>query len=283
MISCSVLLPDEAPRYSRLTFPLYRNALLDLGSNASTVAVGADVLGAPWALALGHVTRARDGLLLSIAVTERARRRGIATQLMVEIEQALRARGVERLVTSYRADRPHGTAVARLLERRGFQHPANQSIVELRYRLTRLLEAPALNVPCPGAEVVPFSTDRLAPLMLLEEDSGLSPAKVSPDTSDPTLATLITMHGKVAACVLGYRADAETGHIRLLFVRRELRRGGLGAFATRCFVLRLLDLGLTHLSCEVRLSDQAWLPFADGKLGPVADSRLILRSAHKLF
>ena len=281
MLAVSVLRPGRAAAYAPLSFPRHRSDLLDLGPPGGTVAVGADVRGEPWGLALAQLTGAGVGRLQSVAVIERARRRGLATRMLAELERALRARGVSRLVAAYRGDRPHSEATARLLARRGFEHFPDQSVLQLRYSSARLLGSPALNLPCEGAEVVPFSPERLEPLLRLDEPSGLAPANVLPGASDPTLATLVALDGEVAACVLGYRAAPETGHVTLLFVRREVRRRGLGAFAVRGFVLRFVEQGLTYLSCEVRLSNSASLPFTDGKLAPLIDSRAVVHSVGK--
>jgi ribosomal protein S18 acetylase RimI-like enzyme len=281
VLSVSVLRPHEAAAYAPLCFPRHRGDLLDLGSPGRTVAVGANVLGEPWGLALAQLTGSGVGRLQSVAVIERARRRGLATRMLAELETALRARGVSRLVASYRGDRPHSEAAARLLGRRRFEHFPDQSVLQLRYRSARLLESPALNLPCEGAEVVPFSPERLEPLLRLDESSGLAPANVLPGANDPTLATLVALDGEVAACILGYRAAPETGHVTLLFVRREIRRRRLGAFAARGFVLRLVEQGLTYLSCEVRLSNNACLPFTDGKLASLIDSRVVVHSVGK--
>ncbi|HQR46105.1 MAG TPA: GNAT family N-acetyltransferase [Thermoanaerobaculia bacterium] len=264
-----------------LAFPRYRRDLLDLGPKGRAVAVGADVLGEPWGLALVGLADAGAARLLSVAVIERARRRGLATRMLAELEENLRARGVSRLVAAYRGDRPHSQATDRLLRRRGFEPLPGQPVLELRYRTARLLESPALYLPCEGAEVVPYSAERLGPLLELGEESGLAPANVLPAANDPTLATLVALDGEVAACMLGFRAAPDTGHVALLFVRRELRRRGLAAFATRGFVLRLVEQGLAYLSCEVRLSNAACLPYTDGKLAPVIDSRAIVHSVGK--
>jgi ribosomal protein S18 acetylase RimI-like enzyme len=281
LLSVSVLRPEEAAAYAPLAFPRHRNDLLDLGPVGKTVAVGADVLGEPWGLALAGLSGAGVGCLHSVAVIERARRRGLATRMLTELETALCTRGVSRLVASYRGDRPHSGATARLLRRRGFELLPDRSVLEIRYRTARLLESPALNLPCDGAEAVPYSSERLEPLLQLEEESGLAPANVLPGANDPALATLVELDGEVAACVLGYRATPETGHVTLLFVRRALRRRGLGAFAVRGFVLRLAEQGLTNLTCEVRLSNAACLPFTDGKLASLIESRAVVYTVGK--
>lgn len=107
------------------------------------------------------------------------------------------------------------------------------------------------------------------------------PASVPAHANDPELATLVTLDGSVAACVLGFRIDAETGYLMLLFVHPERRRRGVGAFATRAFLLRLREHGMKYIRCEVRLDNAACLPFADGKLAPVVATRSILRGAFK--
>ena len=175
----------------------------------------------------------------------------------------------------------HSEATDRLLRRRGFEPLPGQPVLEIRYRTARLLESPALYVLCEGAEVVPYTPERLEPLLELGEESGLAPASVLPAANDPTLATLVALDGEVAACMLGFRVAPDTGHVALLFVRRELRRRGLAAFATRGFVLRLVEQGLAYLSCEVQLSNAACLPYTDGKLAPVIDSRAIVHSVGK--
>jgi ribosomal protein S18 acetylase RimI-like enzyme len=281
VLSISVLRPGDAAAFAPLAFPRHRSDLLDLGPPGNTVAVGADVLGEPWGLALAGLTGEAVGRLHSVVVIERARRRGLATRMLAEFEPVLRARGISRLVASYRGDRPYSVATERLLRRCGFEPLPDQSVLELRYRAARLLESPALNLRCDGAEVVPYSPERLEPLLQLYEESGLAPANVLPGASDPALATLVAVEGEVAACVLGYRAAPDAGHVTLLFVRRELRRRGLGAFAVRGFVLRLVEQGLAHLTCEVRLSNAACLPFTDGKLAPLIDSRAFIHSVGK--
>lgn len=283
MLAVSRLGPDEAAAYTPLAFPRYRHGLLDLGPHGRTVAVGADVLGDPWGLALAQVTDAHLGLLRSVVVIERARRRGLASWMLLELEAALRARGVQRLVAFYRGDRPHSEAVAGLLARCGFEHSSDRSVLELRYRVARAIESPALNLPCAGAEVVPFTAARFEALLSLDEASGMAPANVPPDANDPALAILVALRGEMAACMLGFRADTETAHVTLLFVRREFRRARLATFATRAFLLRLMELGLVNLSCEVRLNNLASLSFVDGKLAPMIESRAIVHGAHKAF
>ncbi len=281
MLSVSVLRPDEAAAFAPLVYPRHRSDLRDLWPSGRTVAVGAEVLGEPWGLALAGLMGEGVARLHSVVVMERARRRGLATRMLAELESALRAGGVSRLVSSYRGDRPFSVATERLHRRCGFEPLPDQSLLELRYQTARLLESPALNLPCADAEVVPYGPERLEPLLQLREESGLAPANVQPGASDPTLATLVALEGEVAACVLGYRAAPDTGHVTLLFVRRDLRRRGLGAFAVRGFVLRLVEQGLAHLTCEVRLNNAACLPFTDGKLAPMIDSRAVVHSVGK--
>jgi ribosomal protein S18 acetylase RimI-like enzyme len=280
LFSLSTLEPADAPAYAALAFPRHRQLLLlDAGASGTTVAIGASVLGEPRGLALAGPVRGPVTALLSVVVAPDARRVGLATRLLEELEGALRARGVGVVVAPYRADRAHSEAVARLLARRGFE--PLRSVVELVYPIERLLEAPALNVACPGAAVVDFTPERVAPLLELHEPSEITPATVPPEASDPALATLVAIDGEVAACVLGHRAGPETAYIQLLFVRRELRRQGLAAFATRSFLLRLLDCGIPRVSCEVSLDNTASLPFADAALAPYAEHRAIVHVVRK--
>ena len=61
---------------------------------------GAGVPGEPWGVALAGLTGGAVGRMQSVAVIERARRRGVATQMLAELKTALRAGGVSRFVAS---------------------------------------------------------------------------------------------------------------------------------------------------------------------------------------
>ena len=64
------------------------------------MAAGAGVLDEPWGVALAGLTGGAVGRMQSVAVIERARRRGVATQMLAELKTTPRAGSVSRFVAS---------------------------------------------------------------------------------------------------------------------------------------------------------------------------------------
>ena len=280
MPAISILEPRDAPAYRSLAFPRHEPLLVhDLGASGTTVAAGAWNAGAPRGLALAGPTGGEVAALHAVVVSEDARRQGVATRLLEALESTVRLRGVRRLVASVRGNRPHSDAVSRLLARRQFE-PV-RSVVEIVYPIARLLHAPALAAPCRGAAVVACTPERMAPLLGLSDPSGMAPANVAPEDNDPELATLIARDDIVAGCVLGRRITADTVYMSLLFVRPELRRSQVAAFAVRQFLHRMIERGFERLSCEVSVDNSACLALADIALGEYAEHRAVVHVVEK--
>ena len=216
--------------------------LHDVGASGTTVAVGATVRGMPIGLALAGPLGGEVAALHGIVVAPPARRRGVGTGLLQALEAAVRGRGVRRLVGAHHANRPDSEAIVRLLARARFERV--RSVVELVFTVSRLIQAPVLGVSCRGAEVVSYTTERMAPLLAMREPSRIDPATIRAEDNDADLATVVAIDGQVAACALARRAGPDTAYLSLLFVRPELRRRRwLAAFILKRFLDRLVERG----------------------------------------
>ena len=280
MRAYSLLTPEEAPAYRSLAFPRHAALLVDdLGPGGTTVAVGASCAGVPCALALAGPV-GEVAALYAIVVAPHVRRRRIGTQLITELEAVLRTRGVRRLIGSHRGDRPDSEAVTRLLARSDFARV--RSVVELVYPVARLEKAPVLDVTCRGAELVPFTPERVAPLLELQEPPELLRAAFEPHAYDPDLSVLVALDGETAGCMLARRIGADVAYCPLLYVRPELRRRTrLAAWVLKCFLRRLTERGVVRFSCDVSLDNTASLAFTDEKLGVYACHRAVVHIVAK--
>ena len=280
-VSYRLLEPGDVAGYRSLAFPRHQPLLRhDIGASGTILAVGAS-RGAACGLALAGPTDRETASVHAVVVAPEARHQGVGAGLLEALEAAVRARGVRRLVASHRGDRPMSGAVSRLLARRGFV-PV-RSVIEIIYPMAPMIQAPYLDLSCPGAAVVAYSPERLAPLLQAEEPSGMAPANVAPEDNDPVVATLVAMDGEVAACVLGRQQTAETVYMSLLYVRPELRRSHLSAFALKAFLGRMLARGFTRFSCEISTDNDACLGLAVTNLGEYAEHRALVHMLGKLL
>ena len=109
----------------------------------------------------------------------------------------MQGRGVRRLVGAHRADCPDSEAIVRLLARARFERV--RSVVELVFTVSRLIQAPVLGVSCRGAEVVSYTTERMAPLLAMREPSRMDLAAVGAEDNDADLATVVAITDRSAA------------------------------------------------------------------------------------
>ncbi len=117
-----------------MTFPSFRALLTNQDKIAHPVAVGALLDGEPVGLALGGLPFVPDRApeLVSLYVAPEHRRSGIASELLVRLEQEMAARGCTEIETVFTSNKPGSREFAALLAKYGW------SVPEMRMLLIKL-------------------------------------------------------------------------------------------------------------------------------------------------
>ena len=151
-VGCQRLNRELAQRYRALTLPAYRHLLnLEPQPCAPTegdrrlvypVAIGAMRKRSPIGLALGTLPlkEADHPRLVSLYVTPRERRSGVASALLRALEEAVRERSFDRLSTVYRSEMPWAASFEALLHKLDWSPPRPHEILT-RFRLSEAMES----------------------------------------------------------------------------------------------------------------------------------------------
>jgi ribosomal protein S18 acetylase RimI-like enzyme len=106
----------SAATFCNLTFHAYQYVLYQLRADGNTVGIGALAGGQTAGLILGEAVDGK-GTILSLAVGQAYRNRGIGSALMRAMEKELAARGASTLTLTYVTEKPTTAALVRVLEK----------------------------------------------------------------------------------------------------------------------------------------------------------------------
>jgi len=264
------LLPTDRAAVTDMTFPAYRHLLtlrpaLRLPSEpeqrlVQAVGLVARVGEQPVALALAECpVRPEDGVpeLLSVYVTARARRQGVATALVAAMEaELLGARGASSIEAVYTTGKPSIAAVERIFETRGWDAPTVRTVT-VRFTMAEALATPwygRMGLLPSGAQIFSWADLTAAERQALQESNArtpwiansLQPWRHDQVGFDRISSVGLRYRGEVVGWVINHRIDATTVRFTCSYMRKDLSR--------RARIVPLYSEALRRLSetdCEV--------------------------------
>ena len=234
---------DEVP--APWTFPSYRHLLAlepttrfekrGASGLVKPFAFVAEAKGRPVGLILGCLPLEESpaqGELLSLFVDAEHRRRGVATRLVAELEEALAAEGCESLEAVYMTGSPYIDAVEKALARRSWQEPTVRMVV-IKGTLDEAMNTPWYNRyrQRKDFELVPWSEvfEQIDELKEAHrEDSwiaeDLEPWKFDMSYVEPHSSMGVLLHGELVGWIINHRVDDETVRVTNAHLRPDLSR-----------------------------------------------------------
>jgi GNAT superfamily N-acetyltransferase len=236
-----ILEPDskEWPAFSALTYPGYRDLLLDSEAGERRFGVGYELFCQPVGLALASVDDNNVAWLLSVLVLEEFRNKGIATDLLARLADEASRRGCTQLRTVYPAGKPATPALERLLQKQGWAPPRPRHLV-CRSRgqdVERMMRAKWMNAyPLPaGFQLFPWAEATPEELARLPESLAPDPTfkeELSPffgrQEFEATNSLGLRYQGEIVGWMLTRRLAAGLILYDRLFVRQAFQRTGRG-------------------------------------------------------
>lgn len=218
-----------------MTYLSYVPRLLTLTPNGPIAAVAARAE-EPVGLALAEIAPEGDtATVLSLFVADAFRRRGIGTQLLRQLEDELRRRGVHQAVQVFASEKASTPALEKLLDRRGWGvarprmflcQARRQALLALRDRpLLRRRPFPPGYTVIPWREVTAQERQRVGSWL----ESGLAPAYVNPfreeEKQDAATSLALRHQGELVGWLITHRIAPETLRFTNLFVREDTIKG----------------------------------------------------------
>jgi GNAT superfamily N-acetyltransferase len=171
--------------------------------------------------------------LLSISIVPAWRRRGVASRLMLSLEEELRQRACVSLTTGYTTRMPAWRQLERLLAACRWSPPEASMLMSMGY-IREVAKAPWLNALCeapPGFELFEWSQLGIGERAQLQEDvaAGTIPRGLSPfadeEDSEPTISVGVRHNNEVVAWMIVIRSPWVPNALcyRSQFVRPQMR------------------------------------------------------------
>lgn len=241
------LAPPVRRDFLAMTFPAYRH-LLDLapsrrhldaveGKPVQPLAFGAFHSAEPIGLLLAELPLDGPGSaeVLSLFVTTAFRGRGVATQLLVRLEEELRGRGFGRVTGVYMTGQPGIPALERVLEKSGWEPPVTRMLT-IRFTLdearrTRWFDRFPLGSDYevfPWVELTPREREELvrsqSEKRWIAED--LEPWKFDRDGFEPVSSLGVRRCGLVVGWVINHAISDRVVRFTCSYIRKDLGRRG---------------------------------------------------------
>jgi GNAT superfamily N-acetyltransferase len=216
--------------FRTLTFPAYQYVLQQLRSDGPIVGIGAWVGGHPAGLVLGEAVNGK-ATVLSIAVDNAYRNRGIGSALLRAMEKELAARGASTLTLTYVTEKPSTPALVRVLEKCEWPAPEPKHLVCTSDK--RMYTAPWManyTLP-PEFEVFPWvelsAADRAA-LELSQQTEGWIPEGLSPfayeGSIEPANSLGIRFKGEVVGWLITQPREPDAVCYSCSYMRPDLQK-----------------------------------------------------------
>ena len=232
MLIADLLNTTTAPAFAALTFPRFRERLLNLASFPQTVAVGASQMGRQVGLVVGNVQK--DGLKAlasSVYVLPQYRNSGVATELLGRLEDELRQRGCNQIGGHYQTGKPSASAVEKVLAKRDWEAPALDTIVFMLDGARLLSGAKWLQtlgeLP-PGFSFFPWRDLSADEQQAIAGQQDWIPDFVTPHANhefEPHSSIGLRFNGEIVGWYIHRHLDAETVTVEA-WVKPELHRVG---------------------------------------------------------
>jgi GNAT superfamily N-acetyltransferase len=282
--------PSMADVCTSMTFPAYRHLLplrpvarhpeqgdQKLVQPVGVVALaGTGILG----LALAEVPLATDGVpeLLSLFVDEGLRGRGVATTLVLQLEEELAAKGCAELRAVYMTGKPSIPAVERVFAKRGFSAPEARTVT-LRFTPTEALQTPWFRriklsseyEVVPWAEITPAERERIQSSNAEKPwiAGGLEPWKHDRNFH-PVSSLGLRYKGEVVGWVINHQVTADTVRFTCSFMRKDLGRRGRIMPLYTISLERLREAGCQQCTFVTPVSYKTMVEFARKRCAPWA-------------
>ncbi len=235
MLAIVKLGPAEGPAFRQLTFPRFRQLLLNSGPDQPIIAVGAYFFGQPAGLALAqYYPESGSANFLSVSVTPSHRGNGLGAALLESLEDLAARCGSRQAFLTYRTGPAGNPALERLLFKRGWSPPS----VAWYYFLTsrKIAQAPWLQQTPPL--LTGFSIFEWEGLTLVEKEQverliatdyrySDAPFYQANLPYEPLNSLGLRYQGEIAGWILTSRFSPETIGYTGVFVRSDYRQMGL--------------------------------------------------------
>lgn len=264
----------EAERFGALTFSRYRGTLLkSAAAESPTLSIGARADGAPIGLLLAE-RRGSTFHLLSLAVSEGWRRRGVGLRLLSELAVAARDRRARELEARWEQGRAHSQAVAELVSRAGFGPPTVAALMGRAEVGGRLREAPWLDRATLPAG---YRAERWSARLPVEAAALPShPPDLSPLSEAEAIehgnSLWLTRDDEIVGWQVTHRIAPRSIRYTALFVRDDLQSFGLAIPMLAASILAQLDtpLGVEAPGASFLVGSErpAMTRFVRRRLGP---------------
>ncbi len=234
MLQLELLNPLTALPYQAFTFPTFRARLQRLGP--LSIAIGAVKAGCPVGLVLAELSPdLRVAEVLSIFVTPAARRSGVGTALLTQLEQTLAERGCTEVQMVFMTGKPAIAALEQLLEKRHWTAPEPRMIV-CKSTIDRITQAPwmAQNRLPASFTLFPWHELTAAERDTLHQEqqtatwfpADLAPLAQEQENLEPLNSLGVRYQGSVVGWVMTHRLNADTIRYTCSFIRADLQRRG---------------------------------------------------------
>ena len=265
-----------AAQYRSMTFPAYQGLLNFNSADVAPLAIGTLQNEAPAGLAL-LVTNpsAGEAELLSIFVSPRLRRNGIALELMQRTLEYCKTQNIQKISASYMSGQDSTQTLENIFNKTGWTAPQTRMLV-VRCSLDSIKSAPWLNryaLP-KGYEVLPWAQVTTAEREALRV-SNLEKPWIAPDlvpfdfeeNYKPVTSVALRVNGAIVGWCLTHAVE---GMLRFTcaFVRKDLQRLGRLLLLWDEVVARMPHAGCTVGMWTIRLSSKSMVDFARKHMQP---------------
>ena len=265
-----------AAQYCSMTFPAFQGLLNFNSAVVAPLAIGTLQNEAPAGLAL-LVTNpsAAEAELLSIFVSPRLRRNGIALELMQRTLAYCKTQNIQKISASYMSGQDSTQTLENIFNKTGWTAPQTRMLV-VRCSLDSIKSAPWLNryaLP-KGYEVLPWAQVTTAEREALRV-SNLEKPWIAPDlvpfdfeeNYEPVTSVALRVNGAIVGWCLTHAVE---GMLRFTcaFVRKDLQRLGRLLLLWDEVVARMPHAGCTVGMWTIRLSSKSMVDFARKHMQP---------------
>ena len=265
-----------AAQYRSMTFPAYQGLLNFNSADVAPLAIGTLQNEAPAGLAL-LVTNpsAAEAELLSIFVSPRLRRNGIALELMQRTLAYCKKQNIQKISATYMSGQDSTQTLENIFKKTGWALPQTRMLV-VRCSLDSIKSAPWLNryeLP-KGYEVLPWAQVTTAEREALRV-SNLEKPWIAPDlvpfdfeeNYEPVTSVALRVNGAIVGWCLTHAVE---GMLRFTcaFVRKDLQRLGRLLLLWDEVVARMPHAGCTVGMWTIRLSSKSMVDFARKNIQP---------------
>jgi GNAT superfamily N-acetyltransferase len=257
---------NTASIYEKFTFPLYRPLLLEIKPEGNIIALAVhDKLEQPIGLIVAEIRESKPAKILSIFVEPNYRCQGIATALLMGLEQELQLRDCTQVKLDYTTGKPTTPALESLLIKCNWTTPVLDFLVCKAD--SQLLQAPWVkkeyHLPS-SFTIFPWGKitkeERLEIEQKQKNEEWITPSYHIPfahETKDLEALNSLGLRykGQVVGWVLTHRIAPDTIRYTTMFVRQDLQKMARGI----ALVVKAIQLQSQAFSQGVNVPKAIWV------------------------